>query len=471
MIIPYLLNSLVYVGEIIVVKILVVGTGYVGLVTGACFAEMGHHVICLDIDKEKILQLKNGNIPIYEPGLEEIVKRNVASHRLEFTTDYLNGVEASLVCFIAVPTPVGEDGSADLKYVMQAAKQIATCMNEYKVIVNKSTVPVGCVGFVTDLIQETLFERKVDYPFDVVSNPEFLKEGDAIHDFMKPDRIVIGTNSLEVKHLMEELYAPFNLNHDRLLVMDPRSAEMTKYAANAMLASRISFMNEMAGLCEKMGADINMVRKGIGSDQRIGYAFLYAGAGYGGSCFPKDIMALQAMANQYNYQIPLIDAITHVNEQQKQVLGAKIADYFSDKGGIEGKTFAIWGLSFKPGTDDMREAPSLVLIRYLLEERAFVRLFDPVALKKSKELLKKSPQITWCTDEFDAAQGADAIVLMTEWKQFRFVNFDEVAAKASGRAFFDGRNQYSPKEMSARGFDYISIGQPIALAEEAYTLH
>lgn len=444
-------------------KILVVGTGYVGLVTGACFAEMGHHVICLDIDQDKIDQLNEGKIPIYEPGLEEIVRRNRQAGRLEFTTDYAYGVQASLFCFIAVSTPAGEDGSADITYVKKAASQISEHMNGYKIIVNKSTVPVGSAHVVREVVQDGLNKRGVHYEFDIVSNPEFLKEGDAIHDFMKPDRIVIGTDNPRVAVLMEELYAPFNLNHDRLINMDLLSAEMTKYAANAMLASRISFMNEIAGLCEKVGADITKIRKGIGSDQRIGYAFLYAGAGYGGSCFPKDMKALRAIGRKYGYETPLIDAIEEVNAKQKELIGDKIIAYFD--GELRGKTIAVWGLSFKPGTDDMREAPSLVLIRQLLEYQAFVRLYDPVAMSRAKQVLKKSPQITWCRDEFEAADNADAIVLLTEWKQFRFVDFEKVNPRA--RLFFDGRNQYNPQEMIAKGFDYYSVGQPPALVSHA----
>ena len=447
-------------------KILVVGTGYVGLVTGACFAEMGHHVICLDIDQEKIEKLKEGKVPIYEPGLEEIVKRNRKAGRLEFTTDYAYGVSASLVCFIAVSTPAGEDGSADISYVRQAAEQIAQQMNGYKIIVNKSTVPVGSARAVKEIMQSVLNKRGVSCEFDTVSNPEFLKEGDAVNDFMKPDRIVIGTDNPRVAALMEELYAPFNLNHDRLITMDPLSAEMTKYAANAMLASRISFMNEIAGLCEQVGADVSMVRKGIGSDQRIGYAFLYAGAGYGGSCFPKDVKALRATGREYSYPTPLIDAVEAVNARQKELLGEKIIAYFGDD--LTDKSIAVWGLSFKPGTDDMREAPSLVLIRQLLKKGAYVRLYDPVAMPRAKEILKKSPQVIWCRDEFEAARGADAIALVTEWKQFRFVDFEKVLPKQ--RLFFDGRNQYLPQEMAARGYEYYSIGQPpVRLAHEVYS--
>jgi UDPglucose 6-dehydrogenase len=449
-------------------KILIVGAGYVGLVSGACFAEMGHHVICLDIDEEKIHNLKNGVIPIFEPGLEEVVKRNLNAGRLEFSVDYAYGVTTSLICFIAVPTPSNPDGSANITYVTEAARQIAENMNEYKIIVNKSTVPIGAAKQVSQWIEETLRSRRAIIEYDVVSNPEFLKEGDAVNDFMKPDRIVIGTDHPRVAALMQELYAPFNLNHERILIMDTLSAEMTKYASNAMLACRISFMNEIAGLCELVGADISKVRRGIGSDKRIGYAFLYAGVGYGGSCFPKDVKALKATANRLDYDTKLLDAIEDVNVRQKKVIGDKILDYFGD---VQGKMIAIWGLSFKPGTDDMREAPSLILIRTLLEQGAFLKLYDPIAMKKAKTILKKSPQILWCKDEFEAAEGADAIALITEWKQFRFVDFERIKASMKGKAFFYGRNQYHPEEMACKGFDYFGIGQPIAYAAHAESVN
>lgn len=435
-------------------KILVVGTGYVGLVTGACFAEMGHQVTCLDIDQEKIAKLKQGIIPIYEPGLEEIVKRTVASGRLSFTTDYALGVKNALICFLAVPTPEGEDGMADLSYVLKAAKTVAEHMQQYMVIVNKSTVPVGSAQKVADQVKAFLTNPAIE--FDVVSNPEFLKEGDAINDFMKPDRIVIGTDNPRVAALMQELYAPFNLNHERMLIMDPASAEMTKYAANAMLAARISFMNELAALCEMTGADISKVRKGIGSDSRIGYAFLYAGPGYGGSCFPKDVKALQALGRHKGYDMTLVDAVQQVNEKQKQVLGQKILNYFGD---LQGKRIAIWGLAFKPGTDDLREAPALCLIRFLLEQGSSVCLYDPIAMDKAKALLPKTPQVSWAKDEYECAEQADALVLVTDWKQFRFADFARVREAMDGQAIFDGRNQYDPKEMATKGFDYFSIGR------------
>lgn len=448
-------------------RILVIGTGYVGLVTGACFAEMGHHVTCLDIDLDKIEKLNQGIIPIFEPGLEEIVKRNVKAHRLRFTDDYKQAVSESLVCFITVPTPMGAHGEADLSYVKNAVESIAQEMNDYRVIVNKSTVPVGTASFVAEVMQETLHRRNAAIEFDVVSNPEFLKEGDAVNDFMKPDRIILGVDNVRVGIIMKELYAPFNLNHDRIIQMDVVSAEMTKYAANAMLATRISFMNELSGLCELMGADITQVRKGIGSDSRIGYSFLYAGAGFGGSCFPKDLKALQSTAKGLNYPMTILNAVEEVNEHQKKVLGNKICEYFSARNGLAGKTIAIWGLAFKPGTDDMREAPSLVLIEHLAKEGAHLRLFDPVAAEKAKELpllQNLHDKITWCADEEDAAKGADAIALITEWKQFRFVDFQPILKQMKGRAFFDGRNQYHRHEMAVKGFDYISIGQPAVLS-------
>ena len=443
-------------------RILVLGTGYVGLVTGACFAEMGHEVVCLDIDQEKVQLLKEGGIPIFEPGIEEIVRRNQKEGRLSFTTSYAEAVPKALFCFIAVATPEGEDGLADLSYVKKASEQLAEHMDGYKVVVNKSTVPVGSTRQVQRVIQKKLDERGVDIEFDVVSNPEFLKEGDAINDFMKPDRIVIGADNPRVIELMRELYSPFNLNHDRILVMEPESSEMTKYAANTMLASRISFMNELAGLCEEVGADITQVRKGIGSDSRIGYAFLYAGVGYGGSCFPKDVKALQALAKQRGYSSSMLDSIEEVNEHQKQRVTQKIFDHME----VSGKKIAIWGLSFKPGTDDMREAPSLVIIRALLEKGAHLSLFDPIAMQKAKKLLPKSPQIHWAENEYEAVNGADAICLITDWKQFRFIDLERVRKNMLGNAFFDGRNQYDPEEMVKHGFDYISIGRKPAYVEQ-----
>lgn len=436
-------------------KILIIGTGYVGLVTGACFAEMGHFVICLDVDAQKIEQLNQGIIPIFEPGLEEIVKRNVCDGRLVFTTDYKKGIEESLVCFLAVPTPSSENGACDLKYILNAAREIGRLMPDYRIVVNKSTVPVGTAEKVGLAILEA---QTKSIPFDVVSNPEFLKEGSAVADCMKPNRIILGVDSAKAADVMKEIYTAFTLNHDRILTMDIRSAEMTKYAANAMLATRISFMNEIAGLCEELGANINHVRAGIGSDERIGYHFLYAGIGYGGSCFPKDLLALEAMAKEVSYDTPLLKAVKTINERQKQLLVKKIAAYFN--GNTAKKKIAIWGLAFKPGTDDIREAPSLKLIEELLLQGAYLHLYDPVAMKKAKLYLQNHPNIKWCANEYETAEGADAIALVTEWKQFRFVDFETILQKMQGRAFFDGRNQYKHHEMNAKGFDYFGIGIP-----------
>jgi len=447
-------------------RILIIGTGYVGLVTGTCLAEMGHHVTCLDINQAKIDGLNNGIIPIYEPGLEEMVKRNVKAHRLHFTTDYAESIAQSLVCFIAVDTPVTPEGNADLQYVERVAISIAEHMTEYRIIVNKSTVPVGTAKFVGDTIQEVLDRRSVSIDFDVVANPEFLKEGNAVNDCMKPDRVILGTDSPKALAVMQEIYAPFMLSHDRLIVMDIPSAELTKYAANAMLATRISFMNELAGLCELTGADINKIRKGIGSDKRIGYSFLYAGPGFGGSCLPKDIRALQSQGKALGYEMPIVAAAEHINNRQKKVVGEKMIDYFSLRGGLAGKTIGILGLAFKPDTDDMREAASLILISQLLHSGATVKLFDPVAMDNAKKLLPDSPSIIWCTDELETAADADALALMTEWKQFRFLDFDAIIAKMKGRAFFDGRNQYNPQDMVKKGFDYFCIGQAAFLINE-----
>ncbi len=448
-------------------RILVVGTGYVGLVTGSCFAEMGHHVTCLDIDEKKIENLNHGIIPIYEPGLEEIVKRNAKAGRIQFTTNYQEAIKDCLVCFLALPTPMDKDGACDLSYVLKAANQIAWLMQDYKVIVNKSTVPVGSASRVKETITSVLKSREVNIKFDVVSNPEFLKEGDAINDFMKPDRIILGVENNEVADIMKELYSPFNLNHDRLLVMDVLSSEMTKYAANAMLATRISFMNELAGLCEIVGADITKIRKGIGLDKRIGTDFLYAGIGYGGSCFPKDIKALQKTGLENNYCMQLVESVDKVNDRQKQVMAKKILDYFKPFGGIEGKTLAIWGLAFKPGTDDLREAPAFNLIEELVKYNVTLKLFDPIAMEKAKDLAiikENQDKLKFCENEQETVLEADAIVLITEWKQFRFLDFPHLLSQMKGRAFFDGRNQYMRHEMSNKGFDYISIGQPISYA-------
>jgi len=438
-------------------QILIVGTGYVGLVTGACFAEMGHTVTCLDINEEKIEMLKKGLCPIFEPGLDELVKRNLQQKRLSFTTDYKKSVREAKICFIAVPTPSRADGSCDISYVENAARQIAQHMDDYRIIVNKSTVPVGTAARVSAIIRE---EKGSSFAFDVVSNPEFLKEGAAIQDCLKPDRIIIGASSTKAIEILREIYSPFTLSHDRILIMDILSAEMTKYAANAMLALRISFMNEMAAVCKEVGANINEVRKGIGSDTRIGYSFLYPGAGYGGSCFPKDVRALIATAKNVGCQPLLLEAVDAVNEKQKTVLGKNMLQYFASRGGVKNKTIGVWGLSFKPDTDDMREAPSITFIRSLLKEGANLRLFDPISMSNAKKMLGDSSQITWCENEFEAANTADAVALLTEWKQFRLVDFHEIRKNMKGIAFFDGRNQYKPFEMKEKGFDYIAIGVP-----------
>ena len=441
-------------------QILVVGTGYVGLVTGSCFAEMGHMVTCLDIDRGKIELLQKGIVPIYEPGLEELVKRNMQQRRLKFTTDYPKSVAEATVCFIAVPTPSKPDGSCDTSYVETAARQIASQMNGYKILVNKSTVPVGTAHWMAPIVREELTKRGVSFSFDIVSNPEFLKEGAAVQDCLKPDRIIIGADQSKPAEVLKEIYSAFTLSHDRILMMDILSAEMTKYAANAMLATRISFMNEMAAICKRVGANVNEVRKGIGSDTRIGYSFLYPGVGYGGSCFPKDVRALIATAKNVQCDPLLLEAVDVVNNRQKKVLGQKLSHYFATRGGLKNKTIAVWGLSFKPDTDDVREAPSIPFIQELLQTGAHLRLFDPVAIPNAKKILGDSPQITWCNDEFDAASGADAIALVTEWKQFRLVDFKPIREKMKGIAFFDGRNQYKPVDMKNKGFDYIGIGIP-----------
>lgn len=438
--------------------ILMVGTGYVGLVTASCLAEMGHCVICLDIDADKIDQLQQGIIPFFEPGLKELVERNTRGNRLSFTTDYATAISQSSLCFIAVPTPSQPDGSCDLSFVFTAARQIAAHMDGYRLIVNKSTVPVGTADAVSQIISESLKERGESFPFDVVSNPEFLKEGSAVQDCMKPDRIILGAETEKALATMRELYSPFTLNHDRILAMDPRSAELTKYAANAMLATRISFMNELATLCEQVNANIHHVRIGIGSDKRIGREFLYAGIGYGGSCFPKDIKALQAMGRLVEIDMPILQAVEEINQRQRHLFTKKIIDYFSEQGGLKNKTIALWGLSFKPDTDDIREAPSLYIIKTLLAQGAQLKLYDPVAIPLMMRLHPPSENVIYTTNEYAAAQGADAIVLITEWRQFRFVDFDLLSAGVRQKVFFDGRNQYKPKEMDAKGFYYECIG-------------
>jgi UDPglucose 6-dehydrogenase len=451
--------------------ILVIGVGYVGLVSGACFAEMGHQVVCLDINQQKIALLEQGHIPIYEPGLEEIVKRNIKAGRLKFTTDYASSVSDAKVCFIAVDTPTTSDGSANTAQVEQVAIQLANAMQNELVIITKSTVPVGTTLKVADIITTILKQREVSFTFDVVSNPEFLKEGNAVQDFMKPDRVIVGINNVRVLPIIKEIYSPFMLNHERLLVMDITSAELTKYAANAMLATRISFMNEMAGLCEKLGANIDLVRKGIGSDQRIGHSFLYAGPGYGGSCLPKDVRALKSQAAAIGYPLSLLETVDGINCRQKQLMGQKIEAYFADQEDMQNKVIGILGLAFKPDTDDVRESAALVLVQELLLKGYSVRLFDPAAMERAKAILPNHLDIQWCRSELEVAESADALVLMTEWKQFRFMDFEAILSKMRGRAFFDGRNQYQAKEMAMKGFDYICIGRHPAYTTEAELLY
>ena len=436
-------------------KIAIVGTGYVGLVSGACFAEMGVEVTCVDINEEKIKMLSEGKVPIYEPGLEEMVVRNFREGRLKFTTrltDFLDEVEA---VFSAVGTPPDEDGSADLSYVLQVAREVGQNMNHYVVLVTKSTVPVGTAQKVKAVIAEELAARKVEIEFDVASNPEFLKEGAAVKDFMSPDRVVVGVESERARKLMQRLYAPFMMTNNRILFTDIPSAEMIKYAANSMLATRISFMNDIANLCELVGADVNMVRKGIGADTRIGSKFLYPGCGYGGSCFPKDVKALIQTARQQGYEMRVLQAVEEVNERQKSVLFQKLSSHFG--GDLKGKTVALWGLAFKAETDDMREATSLVIIRQLLDAGCEVRVFDPVAMNECRRRLGDA--VTYAKDMYDAALGADALLLLTEWKQFRLPSWEVVRRTMNQPVVFDGRNIYDPEELRAGGFHYSSIGR------------
>ena len=441
-------------------EITIIGAGYVGLVSGACFAEMGHIVTCLDIDEEKIKMLNESHIPIYEPSLEELVKKNQKGKRLFFTTDYKKAIKNATVCFISVPTPSNEDGSCNTTYIEDVAKAIGSLMDDYKIVVTKSTAEVGTTFRIKNIILEELKKRDLRIDFDVVSNPEFLKEGTAVSDCLKPDRIVIGTENEKSTEIMKEVYQGFTLKHDRLIFMDILSSEMTKYAANAMLATRISFMNEIANICEKVGANINNIRKGIGSDSRIGYSFLYAGIGYGGSCFPKDIKALCSLAQRKGVKASLLEKVDEINTNQKKVLANNIIKFFSKNGGIKDKTIAIWGLSFKPDTDDMREAPSLTFIKMLLNEGAKLRLFDPIAMQKAKKLFKDNKNIIWCRDESHAAEGSDAVALLTEWKQFRLLNFNPIKKVMKTPILFDGRNQYHPVDMEKKGFKYIGIGIP-----------
>jgi UDPglucose 6-dehydrogenase len=440
-------------------KITIFGTGYVGLVTGTCLAEVGNDVLCMDIDQNKIDNLNKGIIPIYEPGLEAMVKENHQSGRLCFTTDAKMAVEHGLFQIVAVGTPPDEDGSADLQYVLAVAKTIAEHMTEYRIVVDKSTVPVGTADKVKSLMQTTLIARGLDIEFDVVSNPEFLKEGAAIADFMKPDRIIVGTDNPRTTELLKALYTPFNRSHERIIAMDVRSAELTKYAANAMLATKISFMNELANLAEHLGADIEHVRNGIGADSRIGYHFIYPGCGYGGSCFPKDVKALERTAKEMGYQAELLGAVERVNDRQKHVLFDKIHKHFN--GHLKGKTFALWGLSFKPKTDDMREAPSRVLLEALIDAGATVRAYDPEALAEAKRIYGNKDGLVLCKTQTEALDTADALCIVTEWKNFWSPDFAQLKLKLKEAVVFDGRNLYEPKQLKAAGLAYYCIGRPV----------
>jgi UDPglucose 6-dehydrogenase len=435
-------------------KIAVIGTGYVGLVTGTCFAEVGMDVTCIDIDQRKIDNLHKGILPIYEPGLDEMVKRNVDKKRLHFSTSLVESIKEVEVAFIAVGTPPDEDGSADLKYVLAVAASIGQHMEKPLVVVTKSTVPVTTAEKVRKAVQAELDKRGAKIDFYVASNPEFLKEGAAIEDFMKPDRIVVGTDRPEAEEIMRKLYKPFLMNGHPIIFMDIPSAEMTKYAANAMLATKISFMNDVANLCEIMGADVNMVRKGIGSDARIGTKFIYPGVGYGGSCFPKDVKALIKTAKEKNYNMRILNAVEEVNDKQKEVLFNKVKTHF--KGDLKGKKFALWGLSFKPKTDDMREAPSLVIIEKLLAEGASVVAYDPVAMHEAERMIGKT--IEYATDMYDALNGADALLIVTEWPEFRVPDFEDITKRLKNKVLFDGRNIFDPQDMKKAGYDYYCIG-------------
>jgi UDPglucose 6-dehydrogenase len=442
-------------------KLTIIGTGYVGLVTGACFAEMGSRVTCVDIDTAKIENLKKGILPIYEPGLEKLVQENMADGTLQFTTRLEEAARDCQVFFIAVGTPPGEDGSADLQYVRQVAARIGECMTDYAVIVNKSTVPVGTADQVSQVVQAELDRRGADLEFDVVSNPEFLKEGAAIQDFLKPDRIIVGVNSERAAKIMTRLYAPFSMNRDKMILMNVWDAEMTKYAANAMLATKISFMNEIANVCEHLGVDVENVRKGIGSDIRIGYSFIYPGCGYGGSCFPKDVKALIKTSRNTGVEPAVLAAVENRNQLQKKVLGQKIKERLGKD--LTGRRFALWGLAFKPGTDDMRDAASIVVLEDLLGAGAMVRAYDPVAMNQAARELPEAwfdnGRLKLTDDQYQALENADALILVTEWKNFRRPDFKQMRKQMKGNLLFDGRNQYDPEEVSEFGFEYHGIGR------------
>ena len=438
-------------------RVTIFGSGYVGLVTGACLADAGNDVLCVDVDQKKIDALKRGEIPIHEPGLDALIQRNAEAERLRFTTSAEEGVAHGVLQLIAVGTPPDEDGSADLKYVLAVARSIGQHMNEYKVVITKSTVPVGTADKVGTAVADALKQRGAEVEFDVVSNPEFLKEGAAIDDFMRPDRVVVGADNPRVMELMRALYEPFTRSRDKIICMDVKSAELTKYAANAMLATKISFMNELANLAELFGADIEKVRNGIGSDSRIGYHFIYPGLGYGGSCFPKDVQALVRSARAVKYEPQLLNSVEEVNKRQKEVLPGKINRHFGGK--LSGKTFAVWGLAFKPGTDDMREAPSRVLLEALWKGGAKVRAYDPAATKEARRIWGDRPDLTLCARAKETLEGADALVIVTEWKEFRSPDFDALKKQLKNPVIFDGRNLYDPATMKKQGFTYYAIGR------------
>ncbi|WP_449258012.1 UDP-glucose dehydrogenase family protein [Chlorobium limicola] len=438
-------------------KITIFGSGYVGLVTGACFAEVGNDVLCVDIDQNKIDRLNNGEIPIYEPGLDTIVHENSRKGRLKFTSDIREGVDFGLYQFIAVGTPPDEDGSADLRHVLSVAESIGTHMQEYRIIINKSTVPVGTADLVREKVLSVLNARNAGIDFDVVSNPEFLKEGDAVNDFMKPERIVVGVDNPRTKELLRFLYSPFNRSHERFIAMDVRSAELTKYAANSMLATKISFMNEIANIAERVGADVEEVRRGIGSDSRIGFSFIYPGVGYGGSCFPKDVQALERTARKYGYDSRILQAVEAVNNDQKSSLVSKMKEHFG--GNLKEKVIGLWGLAFKPNTDDMREAPSRRVMEELWQEGASVRVYDPVAMDEAMRIYGQREDLHYAQDADEAVMGADALAIVTEWLMFRSPDFDMIKRELREPVIFDGRNIYNPDFMEQSGFTYYSIGR------------
>lgn len=437
----------------------IVGTGYVGLVTAACLAETGNNVFCVDISQEIIDALKGGRIHIFEPGLEELVKRNTTEGRLHFTTSLKEGLEGALFVFVCVGTPQLDDGSCDYSYVHQVARDIGRTMTDYKIVVNKSTVPVGTADIVSQIVREELARRHLNLEFDVVSNPEFLKEGDAINDFMKPDRIVVGSDNVRTTELLKTLYAPYARSREKLIIMGVRSAEMTKYAANCMLATKISFINEIANICEQVGADVREVRYGIGADQRIGYHFIYPGVGYGGSCFPKDVRALIHTAHSTGYAPRILEAVDAVNQDQKSVLFQKILTHFAPRGGLEGKTMGIWGLAFKPNTDDIREAPALTLIEDLTQNGTNVKAYDPVAGERARELLQDNPAVEICDEQYAVLEGADGLAVVTEWNKFRNPDFKQLKDQMTAPVLFDGRNLYDPQFMAMEGIRYYCIGR------------